>query len=87
MFPMDVMADLGITKADCDECDQLGAGGKSKYWAWQDGKLPANFYGRPVDLSVQFCDTPFILLGREDFFAAFKVAFDQRNLRFTIEAY
>jgi hypothetical protein len=53
MFPMDVMDDLGLTKADCDECDQLGAGGMSKYLDWKGKKLPADFYGaRTVNLSV-----------------------------------
>jgi hypothetical protein len=65
----------------------MGAGGKSKFYCWHGGTLPADFFGKSVNLKVQFSDTPFILLGRADFFAAFKVSFDQRGLRFTVESY
>jgi hypothetical protein len=87
IFPMAVMADLGISQADCDELDQMGAGGASKFYCWKTGSLAADFFGRPVNLKVQFSLTPFILLGREDFFSAFRVTFDQRSLRFTVESY
>jgi len=87
MFPMAVMDDLGITQADCEERGQLGADGAGKYYAWNGGKLSANFYGVTVDLNMHFSRTPFILLGRSDFFAMFKVSFNQRSLRFTIQNY
>jgi hypothetical protein len=88
MFPMAVMNDLGIAKSDCDKLPQLGAGGKTSCYAWKGSKtLPANFYGLTVNLQVRFSATPFILLGREDFFSTFKVSFNQRMLRFTLETY
>jgi hypothetical protein len=87
IFPMPVMKDLGIDTSECEERDQIGSGGPSKFYCWKGGTLPADVYGVTVDLMVQFSNTPFILLGRSDFFAAFKVSFDQRRLSFTIESY
>lgn len=87
LFPMAVMDDLGIAKGDCDKQVQTGAGGQCDMYCWKGGTLPADFWGTMVDLVVNFSDTPFILLGRSDFFAAFKVSFDQRSLRFAVESY
>lgn len=80
-----MMGTLGIDPADCDVFDNIGSNGVGQRHVWRGGKLEANFSGVTVLLPAQFSDTPFILLGRDDFFYAFSVKFDQRNLRFTLE--
>ena len=88
MFPIDAMAVLGIDKsADCTQKQGGGAGGLHDFYVWNGGKLRADVYGVAVDLIVNFSDCPFILLGRTDFFAVFKVVFDQRGQKFTLEEY
>lgn len=87
LFPISVMTNLGIDQSDCDEHQNIGSSGIGIRYCWKRGKLAADFYGVTVDLCVEFSDTPFILLGRSDFFARFSVAFDQKNLRFTLEEY
>jgi hypothetical protein len=88
MFPMSMMGALGIDQANCDERDQMGAGGLGKFYCWPGGTLPATFFKTvTVNLKVQFSATPFILLGREDFFSEFKVSFDQRKGQFVVENY
>jgi len=40
-----------------------------------------------IHLKTAFAETPHALVGREDFFAAFRVSFDERGQRFTLERY
>ena len=87
MFPMDVMPALGISQSDCAKKPQLGSSGRGECYEWNGGTLPADFWGITVNLKMDFSDTPFILLGRTDFFSYFTVAFDQRRRRFVLESY
>jgi hypothetical protein len=85
MFPLDAMGPLGIALGDCDEKDQMGASGAGKFYEWKGGTLEGDFGGITINLLAQFSETPFILLGRSDFFARFAVMFEQRRLRFILE--
>jgi len=47
----------------------------------------ALFDGQEVELTASFAATPVTLLGREDFFARYRVTIDQREQSFLLEAY
>jgi len=81
-----MMKRFQIKKRDCKEEELETAGGKARQWVWRDG-LSARIMGRYLKVKGVFCDTPVPLLGRTDFFAAFKVTFDEQSQSFTVEAY
>lgn len=50
--------------------------------------IQSELLGKTLNLTAQFeAKLPVILLGRKDFFSVFKVNFDQRKSRFSLEAY
>jgi hypothetical protein len=54
---------------------------------WPPG-VDAVFAGKRIHLSAMFrLDLIPILLGRDDFFAHYKILFDHRNQKFSLEAY
>jgi hypothetical protein len=79
---------LGIDLGQCREEDCETAGGVTQQYIWGAG-IDALVQGinAVVHLKIAFADTPHVLLGREDFFAEFLVAFDERAQRFTLERY
>lgn len=87
-LPVAIASHLGIDLAQCVREDCNTAGGVTTTYVWQAG-LEAEIQAMrmKVHLKTTFSETPFVLLGREDFFSAFRVAFDQRNEAFTLEPY
>jgi hypothetical protein len=85
-FPLWIMKKFGILKRECRQEKFDTAGGKAKQWIWEDG-IDATILGKRVKLHGVFCDTPVILLGRNDFLGRFKVAFDERALSFSVTPY
>lgn len=88
-LPFAWAAALGIdVKKDCQEITGNTAGGPMKKYMYDKG-LDMIVMGKKLHLPVVFFSPglPLILLGREDFFAAYKVSFDQRKQTFTVEPY
>ncbi len=87
-FPADWAEPLGIDlDADCDEQDGDTAGGPVVQKVYEPG-LDALVFGRKVHLDAVFQERlPVVLLGREDFFNEYKVAFNQRRLTFRVDSY
>jgi hypothetical protein len=89
MFPLAWATHLGIDPASCREEECSTAAGMTKQYIWPDG-LDAEILalGKTVHLSACFSEgLPVVLLGREDFFAEFRVGFDQRSQTFTLQSY
>jgi hypothetical protein len=87
-IPVSFASTLGIDLAQCLQGDCNTAAGASTQHIWQAG-LDAEVQGmrRTIHLKTAFAGTSFVCLGREDFFQEFKVAFDQRASKFTLEPY
>jgi hypothetical protein len=64
----------------------MTAGGKAKRYVWEDG-VGTTVLERKVRLRGAFGACPVILLGRKDFFHAFKVGFDEREQTFSLAPY
>jgi Aspartyl protease len=88
MFPLDWAARLGIdVQNDCVESENNTAGGKTKTYYYPPG-IDAVVMGQKTHLYATFGATlDILILGREDFFARFKVSFDQQAKTFTLEPY
>ena len=87
-IPLAFASTLGIDLAACKREDCNTAGGMSTQYIWQAGlDAEVQALGMNVHLKTAFSETPFVLLGREDFFEAFKISFDHRGLKFTLESY
>lgn len=88
-FPAEWAKRLGI-KLDlscCEEKKAKTAGGAVVVWAYPQG-LRVHVEGVGHRLKADFCeglDVP--LLGRRDFFNAYRVTFDERAKTFTLEPY
>jgi hypothetical protein len=81
-------AQLGIMLNDgwCDKTTAETAGGAVECWVYKPG-VKARIAGEEHHLKASFCAGLKIpLLGRRDFFTAYKVAIDQRERRFTLTA-
>lgn len=88
-FPAEWARALGIDLHGADCVTQQGstAGGVIKQHFYKPG-LDILFLGRKIHLAAAFNPgLPVILLGRQDFFACFKITFDQRANAFTVESY
>jgi hypothetical protein len=88
MLPAELAKVLGIDlQTDCIEQTSNTAGGQTINYSYPPG-IDAIVTGRKVHLEASFNPgLPVILLGREDFFALYRVSFDQRTSSFTIEPY
>lgn len=65
----------------------MTAGGQSKLYEAPD-PIHTDLLGKTLSLKPTFNPAlPIVLLGRNDFFAVFKVAFDHRKRRFSLEPY
>lgn len=72
---------------DCTGNPGNTAGGTTTNYQYAPG-VDALLAGRKIHLQASFNPgLPVILLGREDFFAHYRIAFDQRANTMTIEAY
>jgi hypothetical protein len=88
MLPAELAKVLGIDlTADCTEQVSNTAGGRTTNYAYQPG-IDAIVMGQKIHLQASFNPgLPVILLGREDFFALYRVAFDQKTNTFTVDPY
>lgn len=87
-IPISLASTLGIDLAQCQREDCNTAGGVSTQYIWQAGlDAEVQAMGMNIHLKTAFSETPFVLLGREDFFKTFKITFDQRASKFTLELY
>jgi hypothetical protein len=87
-FPAQWASALGIDLAnDCVVTNGASAGGQTTVHTYKPG-ITALFAGERVSLTASFNPAlPIVLLGRMDFFAAYKVSFDQRRSTFRVESY
>jgi hypothetical protein len=93
-FPAEWAAELGIDWDECTPVQGITASGADdpsddSRWprVWPPG-VDAVFAGKRIHLSAMFrLDLIPILLGRDDFFAHYKILFDHRNHKFSLEAY
>jgi len=93
-FPAELAAELGIDWDACTPVRGITASGADdpgddSRWprVWPPG-VDAVVWGKKVHLSAMFrLDLVPILLGRDDFFARFKILFDHRKQRFSLEPY
>lgn len=93
-FPKDLVEELGIDWDACTPIQGITATGTDdendeSNWprVWGPG-IKAVHAGETLHLSAMFRpDLPLILLGRDDFFAHYKVGFDHRNQKFSLEPY
>jgi hypothetical protein len=88
MFPATWAKVLGIDlQKDCSAQASNTAGGTTTNYSYVPG-IDAIVMGKKVHLSAAFNPgLPVILLGREDFFALYKITFDQAANSFTVEPY
>lgn len=88
MLPGDLAKALGLDlAADCTQTTGSTAGGTTTNYEYAPG-IDAIVMGKKIHLSCTFNEgLPVVLLGRKDFFALFKVAFDEQAQQFTLERY
>jgi hypothetical protein len=85
-FPLSLARGLGIDLSSCELRTGRTAGGPNDQYWWRPG-IRGVVAGHQVHFTGVFTDTPFALLGRQDFFRAFAVTFDQRTPSFTLTRY
>ena len=87
-LPVPLAAHLGIDLGQCLRQPAQTAGGAADQYVWQAGlDAEVQQLRMTIHLKTAFAATPYVLLGREDFFAAFRtISFDQVAERFTLEA-
>jgi hypothetical protein len=86
-FPLDWAKQLAIDPADLIEMDGDTAGGKTKNYYYPPG-VDAIVMGKKIHLEAVFnAGLSVVLLGREDFFQLYKIAFHQRAKTFTLTPY
>jgi hypothetical protein len=85
-FPLWMMKRFRIFKNQCKKEKFETSGGEGVQWIYPEN-LKATIFGRDLELTAIFTETPIALLGREDFFSAFRVVFDERALTLTIDPY
>ncbi len=86
LFPLQIAPLIGIDVTRCEQATGMTAGGAANRYIWEDG-VGATVLERKVRLRGAFGVCPVILLGRKDFFRAFKVAFDEREQTFSLDPY
>jgi hypothetical protein len=83
-LPLSFAAELGIDlDADCACETGMSSSGDAEHRIFRPG-LEAVVYGHRFRIDATFSDTPLILLGQEDFFMKFHIAFDRPGERFTL---
>lgn len=86
ILPLEYMEPLGIEISECKKREINTAGGVSNSYTWKDG-IRAVVFKRTLTLQAVFTETDVALLGRDDFFHAFQVSFNQRAKTFALKAY
>ncbi|HEX4344168.1 MAG TPA: hypothetical protein VHZ31_01270 [Solirubrobacteraceae bacterium] len=88
MFPAALAAILGIDLiVDCATAMGTTAGGTTTNHVYQPG-VDAIVMGEKIHLGATFNQgLPVILLGRCDFFALYRVSFDERRQQFGLDRY
>jgi hypothetical protein len=83
-LPMSLAADLGIDiESECSSEVGMSSGGDTEHRIYRPG-LRAEVFGHRFKIDATFTSTPLILLGQEDFFMHFYVAFDRPAKEFTL---
>lgn len=78
---------LGIDlEKDCKRVTGMSSGGETEQHVFNPG-LHGEVFGHRFKMMGVFTDTPLILLGQEDFFMQFHIAFDRRAGEVTLRAY
>lgn len=78
---------LGIDLDECDESPARTAGGLTTNFVHAPG-IDVVILGQQITLQASFNSTlPWVLLGREDFFRHFRVAFHHRDQQLTLQLY
>jgi hypothetical protein len=86
-LPLAEAAVLGIDlETDCVKKQGGSANGPGDQWVYK-GTLEAQVEKVRFRLTATFMDTPVILLGQEDFFSRFHVAFDFREQTVTLRPF
>jgi hypothetical protein len=88
MFPLEFAHHLGIDLGSCRREECRTAGGSATQHIWEEGlDVVVQGINRTIHLGASFSETTVVLLGRADFFQAFRVSIDHRAQRFRLEAY
>jgi hypothetical protein len=89
MLPLQLADYLGIELSACREDQCLTAAGLTARYVWEEGiEAEVQALRRRIHLDVSFVTgLPALLLGRSDFFAAFRVEIDERGQTFYLEPY
>lgn len=86
-FPIDMMGALGLKKLDCHKVKSATAAGTADCYVCKR-LIDAEFDGEKFKLQANFMPgLPIPLLGRQDFFAHFKVSFNEQAEVVTLETY
>jgi hypothetical protein len=90
LFPYAIMATIGINLEDCVETDCMGAVGGGSQHVFADGiEIEIPDLGRRMHVEANFSQLPgsLALLGRLDFFKAFRVTVDERSETFSLQPF
>lgn len=83
-LPVSLAAELGIDlDSECKTEIGMSSGGDTENRVYRPG-LQAEVFGHRFKMAATFSATPMILLGQEDFFMHFHVAFDRPAKEFTL---
>jgi len=83
-LPMDLASALGIDlDADCRSETGVSSDGDAEHRIYEPG-IEVEVYGHRLKIDATFSNTPLILLGQDDFFMRFHVAFDRPAKEFTL---
>jgi hypothetical protein len=83
-LPMHFAVELGIDlDEDCARATGMSSSGDAEHRIYRPG-LQADVYGHRFQIDATFSETPLIVLGQEDFFMKFHVAFDRPGKQFTL---
>lgn len=89
LLPPRMARQLGVDLSACRPEGSTTAGGESSVLV-HDGRFEVEIMGVTFSIVARFAtddDVPAILLGRSDFFATFRVSFDERARRFELTPY
>jgi hypothetical protein len=89
LLPLEWSSRLGLATATRTEQLIETAGGASRLVVYDVSvEVVVRGYGAMIPIAATFADeVPFMLLGRADFFRAFRVAFDERAQTLTLDKY
>lgn len=86
--PLELMAELGVELNKCEMEDAMFDGAVAPYPRYMEGVEMRVAGSWKITVRPHFLPAfRFVLLGREDFAAAFKMTFDERGRKLLLEAY